>query len=369
MMEVHQFHPTVSFGDAVSNQILSLQRLLRRMGYRSEIFCEQPPIQFEGRTRLMQQYPRYSSPDNLLLLHFSLGYSPQVLAWLEQLPDRKVLIYHNITPHTYFVGINESYMEAARVGRQQLRWLKERTEAGWGVSNFNAQELAGNGWTRLGVLPLVFDPSRYQVRPDRTVMRRWAGKTNVLFVGRVTPNKRFEDIIITFYFLKRWVSPDAQLILVGSARGMEPYLEFLQELVKRLNLSSSVVFTGHVSTSQLVAYYRCASLFLCMSEHEGFGMPLLESMYFGVPIIAHKAAAVPETLDSSGVLVTEKNHAAVAELIGLLLEDEPLRERIVARQRERLKAFSPERVREQLINLLRDLNVNVREPYEHRAGR
>ncbi|MDH7474360.1 MAG: glycosyltransferase family 4 protein [Anaerolineae bacterium] len=304
---------------------------------------------------MIQQYYRYSSPENLLLLHFSLGYPSQVLAWLEQLPDRKVLIYHNITPHTYFVGINESYLEAARAGREQLRWLSGLTDAGWGVSRYNAQELAECGWTRVGVLPLVFDPRRYQVRPDRKVMQRSAGRTNILFVGRVVPNKRFEDLIITFNFLKRRVCPGAQLILVGSARGMEPYLEFLQALVGRLGLSSSVVFTGHVSTSQLVAYYRCASVFLSMSEHEGFGMPFLESMYFGIPIVAYKAAAIPETLDGSGVLVAEKDHAAVAELIGLLLEDKALKERIVARQRERLKVFFPEQVKEQLIGLLQDL--------------
>lgn len=354
-MQIHQFHPTVSFGDAVSNQILSLRRLLRCLGYQSEIFCEQPPIQFEGRTRLMQEYRCYSSPENLLLLHFSLGYSPHVLTWLKQLPDRKVLVYHNITPHFYFAGVNESYLEAARSGREQLRILSRWMEAGWGVSQYNAQELAECGWNRLGVLPLIFEPRRYQVRPDRRVMLRWSGGTNILFVGRVAPNKRFEDIILTFYFFKQQVCSDARLILVGSARGMEPYLEFLQELVKRLGLSSSVVFTGHVSTSQLVAYYRCASVFLSMSEHEGFGMPFLESMYFGVPIVAYKAAAVPETLDGSGVLVTIKDHAAVAEMIGLLLEDEALKERVVARQRERLKAFFPDQVREHLVGLLREL--------------
>lgn len=358
MMQLHQFHPTVSFGDAVSNQILSLQHLLRRIGYKkSGIFCEQLPIQFEGKTRLIQEYSRYSSPDNVLLLHFSLGYSPHVLDWLDRLPDRKVLIYHNITPYTYFVGINEAYLEAARIGREQLKLLSGRAEAGWGVSRYNAQELAECGWRHRGVLPLIFDPRRYQKRPDREIIRRWGKGINVLFVGRVVPNKRFEDVILTFYFFKRRVCPDARLILVGSAQGMEPYLEFLQALIGRLGLSSDVVFTGHVSTSQLIAYYRCASVFLCMSEHEGFGMPLLESMYFGIPIIAYKAAAVPETLGSSGILVTEKDYVAIAELIGLLLEDSTLRERIVYQQRERLKAFLPAQVKHQLITLLQDLGM------------
>jgi glycosyltransferase involved in cell wall biosynthesis len=353
-VQVHQFHPTVSYGDAISNQILSLRRLLRQIGHRSEIFCEQLPIHFEGRARQIAQYDRYSSPRNILLLHFSLSYSPEVIGWLERIPDRKVIVYHNITPHTYFAGVNDVYLEAAQAGRGQLDRLRALTDAGWGVSAFNCQELAERGWTRLGVLPIVFDPKRYAVRPARKVLKRWRGGLNVLFVGRVSPNKRLEDLILTFYYLKRFVRPDAHLLLVGSAHEMEPYLEFLQTLVSRLGLSD-VVFTGHVSNSELMAYYRCASVYLSMSEHEGFGVPLLESMHFEVPIVAYEVGAVPETLGGSGILVKTKDYAAVAELIGLLAEDGDLRARIIERQRERLQDFLPEKVGERLRELLGNL--------------
>ena len=356
-MQVHQFYPIVVYGGAASNQILNLQRLLWRMGHRGEIFCEQLPLQFEGRARHIAQYARYSSPGDVLLLHFSMAYSAEVLSWLEQIPDRKVVVYHNITPHTYFAGIDDLYFEAARAGREQLDHLRTLAEAGWGVSEFNCQELAARGWTRLGVLPIVFDPRRYAVRPDRRILKRWQDGVNVLFVGRLSPNKRFEDLILTFYYLKRFVRPDARLLLVGSAQqNVQPYREFLEALVARLGLSD-VVFTGHVSTSQLVAYYRCASVYLSMSEHEGFGVPLLESMHFGVPVVAYKAAAVPETLGGSGVLVTAKEYAAVAELIGVLVEDEGLRAQIVARQCERLRDFFPERIEERLGELLGDIGV------------
>ncbi len=355
-IQVHQFHPTVSYGDAIGNQILSLQRMLRRLNYSSEIFCERSPLHFEGQARLIGQYDRYSSPENVLLLHFSLGYSSDVMDWLRKIPDRKVILYHNITPHTYFAGINDVYLEAAQAGREQLNDLQALTEAGWGVSTYNCQELTERGWTHLGVLPIVFDPERYSVRPDRKVLKRWSSGVNVLFVGRVSPNKRFRDLILTFYYLKRHVRSDARLLLVGSSHGMEIYLEFLQALVRRLGLSD-VVFAGHVSNSALMAYYRCADVYLSMSEHEGFGVPLLESMHFGVPIVAYEAAALPETLDGSGVLVRRKDYAAVAELIGLLIEDERLRSQIVARQRERLRDFMPRKIKGQLQELLHRLSA------------
>jgi glycosyltransferase involved in cell wall biosynthesis len=355
-MQVHQFHPKVSHGDAISNQILNLQRLLQRIGYRGEIFCEHLPHLFEGRVRQIAQYARYSSPENVLLLHFSLAYSTEVLSWLEQVPDRKVVIYHNITPHVYFAGIDSLCFEAAQAGRMQLDYLRTVTEAGWGVSMFNCQELAERGWTHLGVLPIIFDPMRYAVRPDRKVLKRWQGGLNILFVGRVAPNKRFEDLILTFYYLKKFVRPDARLLLVGSTGQMEFYLEFLQALVTRLGLSD-IVFTGHVSASQLVAYYQCASVYLSMSEHEGFGVPLLESMHFGVPVVAYRAAAVPETMGGSGILVKGKDYTALAELIGLLIEDTSLRAHIVARQRKRLQDFLPERVEGRLQELLHNLGT------------
>ena len=215
-----------------------------------------------------------------------------------------------------------------------------------------------HGFSHRGVLPIVFDATRYSVRPDRRVLREWEEGVNVLFVGRVSPNKRFEDLLLTFRYLKHHVCPDARLLLVGSWIGMEPYLAYLQALAQRLDLVD-VVFAGHVSGEALAAYYRCASVYLSMSEHEGFGVPLLESMYYGVPIIAYRVGAVPDTLGDSGVLIREKNYAAVAELIGLLIEDQALQSQIVSRQRDRLTHFEPKVVKPRLAQLLQEIGARV----------
>jgi glycosyltransferase involved in cell wall biosynthesis len=355
-VQVHQFHPTVSFGDAVSNQILSLQRLLRPGG-KSLIFCERDPIHFSARTRLIRDYYRYSAADNVLLVHFSLGYSAEVVDWLRRIPDRKVLVYHNITPAKHFAGVNEVYLEAARSGRKQLDLLRVLTQAGWGVSEYNREELARHGWTQVGVLPIVFDPKRYGGSPDRAVIRRFRDSyLNVLFVGRLSPSKRFQDLILVFYHIKRYVRPNARLMLVGSWQGMEIYRDYLQELVRRLGLSD-VYFLGHVSSAELLAYYRCADVYLSMSEHEGFGVPLLESMYFGVPVVAYAAAAVPETMGGAGLLVKSKEFREIAELASLVSEDSELRDSIVSGQQDRVRQFFPDRVGERMGRLLDGLRL------------
>lgn len=355
-VQIHQFHPTVSFGDAISNDILDLRKIAKRLGYGGEVFCEVPPSYFNGRTRLISGYERYANPANILLLHFSLGYSPEVLSWLQRVPDRKVLVYHNITPHAYFEGVNDGYFDAALSGREQLSTLSSLMETGWGDSSFNCAELSECGWRSPAVLPIMFEPKRYATPPDRKILKRWQCGCNVLFVGRVSPNKKFEDLILTFYYLKRFVRPDARLILVGAAQNMETYSEFLKALIKRLGLRD-VFFTGHVSSAELMAYYRTATVYLSMSEHEGFGVPLLESMYFDIPVVAYAAAAVPETLGGSGILVHDKNYAAIAELLGLLAEDVKLRERVILQQRKRLADFSLDKVTLRFKDLLGELGV------------
>ncbi|MEM7030568.1 MAG: glycosyltransferase [Chloroflexota bacterium] len=345
-MQIHQFHPTVTFGDAVSNQILSLQAMARQMGHQSEIFCQQLPVNFGGKVRQIQHYHAYSSPDTILLLHFSLGYPPDVLSWLTALPDKKVILYHNITPHSYFAGINAVFYDAAQDGRAQFPQLRPLTDIGWADSSFNGQELMENGWDTVSVLPIVFDKKRYQKRGDKKVLKQFQNGVNLLFVGRVAPNKHFEDLLLTFYYFKKYCQPQARLLLVGSAHGMEPYTAYLDALIAKLNLTD-VHFVGHVSQAQLIAYYQCATVFLSMSEHEGFGVPLLESMFFEVPVVAYKSSAVPETLGGSGLMVTQKDFRAIAELIGLVVEDNALQQQIVVQQKVRLPYFEPDQVQAQ----------------------
>lgn len=351
-MGIHQFHPTVAGGNAIGNNMLDLQKMLRELGHSSELFCEHAPApNFTGKARHYTAYAPFSSPDNILLVHFSIGFSAALLDWLESLPDRKIIIYHNITPAHFFYGVNEGYEEAALNGREQFRRLRGLTDMAWGVSEYNCVELRANGWPDAQTLPIVFDPARYDTTPDSAILAHYCQRPLILFVSRLAPNKRFEDVITVFAHLKRHIEPEAVLVLVGSDQGMEKYRAYLDALIARLELPD-VVFTGQISDAELLAYYQRARVYLMMSEHEGFGVPLLEAMHLGVPIVAYASSAVPETLGGTGILVREKEHAAIAELVGLLLADDAWAARIVARQQARLLDFSYARVKDRLTALL-----------------
>ena len=157
------------------------------------------------------------------------------------------------------------------------------------------------------------------------------GRTNVLFVGRIIPNKRIDDLIRSFAVFQKWVRPRSRLLLVGDHRGFERYLDRLQELVRELRLDE-VVFTGQVDDDELYAYYRLADVFLCLSEHEGFGVPLQEAMHFGLPVIAYDAGAVRETLRGGGLLLQDKRPEVVADLLDRLTRGGDLRRAVLASQ-------------------------------------
>jgi L-malate glycosyltransferase len=208
----------------------------------------------------------------------------------------------------------------------------ERAELGLGDSEYNRRELQDAGFARTAVLPIVLDFEAYRRPPSPVVRRLYRdGRTNILFVGRIIPNKKIDDLIRVFAYYQRYVDPQSRLLLVGDHRGHEHYLDRLSEMVRELRLDE-VVFTGHADDDEIVAYYQAADLFLCLSEHEGFCVPLQEAMHFGVPVVAYDAGAVKETLHRGGVLLREKRPEVVAELLRDVLTEPTLRTAVMSTQ-------------------------------------
>lgn len=356
-MQIHQLHTSAGYGDAIGNEMSSIREILRRQGHLSEIFAEHIDPRLAEAPHHYLEYRVFSDPENLLLLHFSVAYPPHLWEFVSAFPDRKVLIYHNITPRVFFHGVNELYYQATKEGRRQLGEFASRVELGLGDSEYNRQELCAAGFRRTGVLPLAFDERQHgDAAPDPHLINwleadDWA---NLLFVGRIAPNKRFEDLISTFSYLKAHLRPRSRLLLVGSSAGTKEYERLLRRFVDRLDLND-VHFCGHVPSASLMAYYRCADVFLCMSEHEGFCVPLLESMHFGVPIVAYQTPGVMETLGEAGITLGTKDYAVAAEVLDLVIRDWGLRESVVAKQRERLAHFAPQSVEKRLLRYVDSL--------------
>jgi glycosyltransferase involved in cell wall biosynthesis len=327
---VHQVLATLGYGDAIGNEVLGIQRVLRAAGFESEIFVETAERRVEDLTVDYWELRAASHPDNILIHHFSIGSRASRIAYA--LPDRMVLIYHNITPPEYFVDVHPLLVQLCYLGRRELGLYANRCDLALGDSEYNRQELEALGFPDSGVLPVVPDFSHLSAPPDYVNGGAFDDDwVNLLFVGRTIPNKRLEDVIRWFHAYKRWFNPRSRLLLVGAHSGFERYLAMLNELVARLG-TADVYFLGHVANEELVACYQLADVFLCASEHEGFCVPLVEAFHMGVPVIAYAATAVPATMDGGGVLVRTKDPIHVAALIDRIVTDRELQDRIIAAQ-------------------------------------
>jgi glycosyltransferase involved in cell wall biosynthesis len=331
---VHQVLATLGYGDAIGHEVLGIQRVLRDAGYQSDIFVETADPRLEERTRDCHELCEISRPDNVLIHHFSIGSRASRIAFA--LPDRMILVYHNITPPEYFVGIHQLLVQLCFAGRRELQAYRTRCHLALGDSEFNRQELEAMGFAPTGVLPVVPGFSHLDVTPNRLMAAEFDDDwTNILFVGRIIPNKRIDELLRIFHAYKTRINPRSRLLVVGSYAGFEAYYTLLQQLRGSLQ-TPDVVLAGQVTNEELTAYYDVADVFLCASEHEGFCVPLIEAFYKRVPVVAYAATAVPATLDGGGVLYSDRDPFHVASLIDAIVSDERLTDAILARQDEAL---------------------------------
>jgi L-malate glycosyltransferase len=349
-MDVHQFATSLSYGDAISDEMLEIRSVLREKGFGSEIFVKMFDPRSAKYVKDYRDYKAYSSPTNIVIFHFSIG-SP-VSKLFFRVPDRKMMIYHNITPHEYFIDAHRVLARECYKGRLEINLFVDKVDLAVGDSEFNRKELEAFGYKATGVLPILMNFAKFDGRPDPVTLKIFDnGKTTLLYVGRMIPNKKFEDVLKTYYFYKTYFNPDSQLILAGDYRGLERYFASIQELAGKLKLAD-VHFSGHIDFDELLAFYRVADVYLSLSEHEGFGVPLLEAYYNKIPVIGYTAGAVEETMNGGGVTIHEKDFIKTAALIDRIQGDAALRERIVTGQLKALEKFSRTNVSRVLIDLV-----------------
>lgn len=342
-MRIIQLLTTLSFGDAVSNDTIALKDAIVRMGYETAIYAENIDKRLpDGLVMPFAQMPELQK-DDVLIYHLSTGTKLNYI--VDKYPCRKMMIYHNVTPPDYFRGYSPVSYDLCREGLNGARYLAHKMDYCLADSAFNKADLEQMGYgCPIDVLPILIAFDDYKKEPNKKVLRRFDDDyTNILFTGRIAPNKKHEDIIAAFYYYKKYINKKSRLFLVGSYAGTEKYYAQLKEYVRQLDLRD-VFFTGHIRFDEILAYYKAADIFLCMSEHEGFCVPLVEAMYFNIPIIAYDCTAIGGTLGGSGILLKDKNPQLAAEWINQLVCDADLKNKVLLNQNIRLKDFSHDRI-------------------------
>jgi len=327
---VHQVLATLGYGDAIGHEVLGIRRALRRSGYASSIIVETADPRLEDETIDYRDMVEVVTADDLVIHHFSIG--SRASRTMFALPCRMVLVYHNITPPEYFLGVHDYLVRQCFHGRRELTAYRARVDLALGDSEFNRQELAAIGFDPTAVLPVIPDFDHLDVEPDSRIEDEYGDDwTNILFVGRLVPNKRPDNLIRFFHAYKTLYNPRARLIIAGAYGGFESYLVQLHDLIARLGVRD-VIVTGQVTDAELAALYDVADLFLCASEHEGFCVPIIESFYTGVPVLAYAATAVPATMDGGGMLYDSRDPRVVARLMNAIVSSRSTRDELLAAQ-------------------------------------
>lgn len=355
-MRIHQLNSCLSFGDAITNHTLEMDQVLQEWGFDTHIFSEIiDGASFSNKAQPDKNYKKYMKcKDDILIFHYSV-YCENINLY-KNTENIKIFEYHNITPPEYVIGYDDYLWQMCKRGRDELKNLT-KCNLSLGDSEYNRLELVQNGFDEntSNVLPIFLHYDEYaSVERNERLMELFNDDyVNILFVGRIVPNKKIEDLIKTFYIYNK-INPKSRLFLVG-AKFLKKYDTELKDLIDRLKLNN-VYFTDRVPLSDLKTYYELADIFLCMSEHEGFCVPLIESMYFKIPIIAYNSTAIPYTLNNTSILVNEKNYIEIAELINIVVEDKNIYNRIIMKQNERLKDFDRTKVKLKLKSIIEKAN-------------
>ena len=339
---IHQFLPVLARHDAIGETVLEIQKYLLNLGYDSKIFVETIIDPTKTITKSFREY--IPEKNDLLIYHHSIGSS--LAKHLSELSQLKLLFYHNITPSKFFEDYDQTLVNQLDQGRDQLKILSQHFTYAMAASGYNKAELSSYGFKTIFDMQYFLNLERFNnIVPDKEILNSYNDTTNIIFVGRRSPNKKVEDILKVFAYYKIF-NPNSKLFLLGGSWSVEEYVKKLETLKEKLKIDNNdVISITTLSDKELKSYFQISDVFLCMSEHEGFCIPLVESMHFDIPIIAYNAGAIPDTLGGAGILLNHKKFGEIANIIDILISNDLLKNQIIEQQNQRLLNFSDEKAK------------------------
>jgi glycosyltransferase involved in cell wall biosynthesis len=358
----HQFLATFLPRDATGLHALGVRRCLREAGWRSEIFAEAVHDDLASEAHHFREYSRLAEDGDLLI--YQMTTATALAGFLASRNEALIVDYHNITPPELYDAWEPAVAQRNRYALDELASLADRSAYGVGDSELNCRDLRALGYERTRVLPLFIDMDRRFAWPDPGALRelevlKSRGGSDLVFIGRLAPNKAQHDLVQALWVYRRLYDPRARLWLVGQP-SCSPYAAALREMVAHLGLASAVHFRRGASDALLAAYYLSADLFVCASDHEGFCMPILEAMHHRLPVVAYSSSAVPETVQDAGVLIQDKSPVALAAAFDAACRRrEQLVDDLEPAVRSRLAAFDTRAVSEQLLSLVAEVAGRV----------
>jgi glycosyltransferase involved in cell wall biosynthesis len=354
---VHQFLPALNPHDATGAHTLKLRDILRTAGWRSEIFAEAVHDDLADEAHKHWMYPEHAADGDVAVYQFTT--SSAVAPYLAEQGLPLILDFHNFTSPELFAGWEPGNVKRAGQAADDLALLAPEARLGLARSAYSERALKRAGCRRTTVTPVLADYRRVTTAPDPRVAaelraRRAAeGGADILFVGRVVPSKAQHELVKALWTYRRLYDPAARLHLVGGTSSYT-YSKSLHDFVEDLGLTSAVRLTGEVSDAALAAYYEGTDVFLSLSVHEGFGVPLVEAMTAGLPIVARGAGAgaVTQTVGDAALVLESGDPAYVAAALHRVCTDDAVRRTLADNGRRRAADFQGAHVGRQFVEAI-----------------
>jgi L-malate glycosyltransferase len=342
MTAVHQFIHSFVDRDAASSHARHVQRIVRDMGLQSDVYAWEWRGE-RSKAKSFTDYRTAGDPNNTWMLYHLATESP-IATFLHDRPERVAVNHHNITTPELIEPWEPTIAAELLRARSQFHDLAAHTERAIGVSKFNAEELLHAGYRNVDVAPVLFDPGDFEhavdAKLDEQLKRaKHNGGSDWLFVGRVAPHKCLHDVVKALSVYRRVYDPNARLHLVGGMWSHR-YWTVLNHYIDNIGLRDAVFVTNGVSNAALGAYYRNADVFVYLSEHEGFGVPVLEAFHNDVPVVAFNSTAIPETVGDGGIVLDDKASGRVAAAVHKVLSDGATRRALRQAGHRRLEEFT-----------------------------
>ncbi len=347
---IHQLLAGFAQGDAISHEALAIRDIIRSAGFSSELFAPEDRIAPDTGDACQPLQDYQGQPSDIVIGHYSIDSASNGAFLLS--PSRKILIYHNITPPEYFEAFDPAIAAQLAQARITLKKFALHADTVWADSAFNASELKELGIPNVKIFPLLFQSTGLDTPSDPAVLAKFAvPMKNILFVGRIAPNKCVEELITAFAWFHKNIEPQSRLIIVGSERSAPSYYAMLKMYAAEMELDT-VFFERFASPAGLSAYYQIADCFATTSRHEGYCLPLVEAMVKGIPVVARRTGGTPEAMGGAGVLFDDFRAEELAELMGLMCHDNALRQTVLASQQKRVTEVLNRPVRDELLALI-----------------
>lgn len=332
-MKVYQHVTEFKDGDGIGNDIKGIRNVFEKIGVSSSIIClknfSKEPFSIEVHPTTL----RFSPNDIHILNYGGCGYP---LDWFRNLPGKKIVRYQSFTPAIYFKNFlspeiyNTLQLEEKR-SLLELYSLKNETDLFLPSSEFNVNFLRSLQITNTFVLPIV---KKYPIR--ETIIKDKKEFT-IGFIGRISPNKKIEDLLTLLESILK-IRQNVQLLICGNVSSIfKEYYNFLKKNILFKRLMENVQIRLGSSDTEINSFLNSMDLYVCMSEHEGFNIPVLDAFGAGIPVISYCAGATPETMKTGGIIFKDKSSSSInllAFLIDNLLEKKSLRQQISDKEQE-----------------------------------